>query len=406
MTGTAGPRMLAGLRVLDLAGDALAYAGRVLADLGADVVLVEKPGGDERRSHPPAGATPDGRMVSAHFAAMAAGKRSLTLDRAAPEGREILEELLGRADVLLSTDDVDDLSRAGLLPADVLRRHPRLVFASATPFGLQGPRRRWKGSDLVAWATSAAMPSQGDPDRAPLAPAGGLADTASSVNALAAVLVALRARRRTGHGQLVDISRQEAMMSCAMEAGPPVDLDLGRLAMRNGNRKPNPPTGHYRTADGAVSLVAFMDQHWDALAAWIRDETGNTEVTDDGLRGPPINRRHVAKQVDAWIEELTTRYRKQEFADAAQARGIPCMPVNSLSDLLQDPHLRAADAWTALDISGFGPLRIVKPPLVFDGQRADAGSVPEPGADTDAILRADLSASDGQIARWRAEKIV
>ena len=179
-------------------------------------------------------------MVSAHFAAMAAGKRSLTLDRAAPEGRDILEELLGRADVLLSTDDVDDLTRAGLLPADVLRRHPRLVFASATPFGLRGPRRRWKGSDLVAWATSAAMPAQGDPDRAPLAPAGGLADTASSVNALAAVLVALRARRRTGHGQLVDISRQEAMMSCAMEAGPPVDLDLGRLAMRNGNRKPNP----------------------------------------------------------------------------------------------------------------------------------------------------------------------
>ena len=133
----------------------------MLADLGADVMLVEKPGGDERRSHPPAGVTPDGRMVSAHFAAMAAGKRSLTLDRAAPEGRDILEELLGRADVLLSTDDVDDLTRAGLLPADVLRRHPRLVFASATPFGLRGPRRRWKGSDLVAWATSAAMPAQG-----------------------------------------------------------------------------------------------------------------------------------------------------------------------------------------------------------------------------------------------------
>jgi crotonobetainyl-CoA:carnitine CoA-transferase CaiB-like acyl-CoA transferase len=317
-----------------------------------------------------------------------------------------VDSLLGRFDVLLSTDDIDDLAEAGLLPADVLGRHPRLVFASATPFGLKGPRRRWKGSDLVAWAASAALPAQGDPDRAPLAPAGGLADTASSVNALAAIMVALRVRRRTGQGQLVDISRQEAMMSCAMEAGPPVDLDQGRLAMRNGNRKPSPPTGHYRTADGAVALVAFMDQHWDTLAAWIRDETGNTDVTDEGLRGPPANRRHVARQVDAWVEDLTSRYRKQEFADAAQQRGIPCMPVNSLSDLLEDPHLAATGAWTVLDVAGSGPLRIVRPPLVFDGQRADAGAVPELGADTEAILRADLGASDEQIAQWRAEKIL
>ena len=193
-------------------------------------------------------------------------------------------------------------------------------------------------------------------------------------------------------------------MSCAMEAGPPVDLDLGRL--RDAQREPQAqppdrplPDRRRRRVPGGV--------HGPALGRARRlDTRRNRQHRGDGRRpaGASINRRHVAKQVDAWIEELTTRYRKLEFADAAQARGIPCMPVNSLSDLLQDPHLRAADAWTALDISGFGPLRIVKPPLVFDGQRADAGAVPEPGADTDAILRADLSASDGQIARWRAEK--
>lgn len=405
MSGDTRAPLLAGLRVLDLGGDALAFAGRMLAQLGAEVILLEPPTG-ELRAGSAVGDALLGGTPSPSFVAMAAGKRSLTIDRSTEQGRRIVLDLMPHVDVLLSTDGLDELDTAGLRPTLLLERCPRLVFVSATPFGLRGPRRHWKGSDLVAWATSAAMPAQGDPDRAPLAPAGGLADIAASLNAIASVTVALRARQRSGSGQLVDISNQEAMMSCAVEAGPLVDLDHGRIVRRTGARKPNPPNGHFRARDGTVALVAFMGPHWDALAAWIHEETGCTEVLDESLRGSPLNRRQAADQVDAWVESLTRRYGKQEFSEAAQRRGIPCTPLNTVAELLDDPHLAATQALVPVAVPGFGLVRMVQPPFVFDGERGVVGPVPELGADTSSILAEHLHVSDEQIAAWRTEKIV
>ena len=385
--------MLSGVRVIDIAGESLSFAGRVFADLGADVILVEPPGGGPSRHAPPIVSTTAG-PVSAHFVAMAAGKRSITLDLNNESGRSAFCRLIASADVLLTTEPVGRLEGFGL-GHDALREvNPRLVFTSVTPFGRTGPRRRWLGEDLMGWATSGTLPSVGDPDRAPLAPAGGLADRTSALNAAVGTLLALRARRRTGKGQMVDISQQEAVLSVGMEASPLYVLDTGAWQERRGKRRATPPMGHYATKDGAVTMVAFSPWQWDALAAWISEETGVVEATLDLFRGTPADRAPYVDAIDAWVEELTSKYTKQDFFEEAQRRGIPATPVNSAANLFDDPHLRATDAWTDVDGGEFGPVRLPVPPLQFDGQRLVVGAVPALGQHNRAVLVDELGLTE------------
>jgi benzylsuccinate CoA-transferase BbsE subunit len=393
--GVTGTDLLADVRVLDLAGEAVAYTGRMLADLGADVVLVEPPGGSGARRAPPLVTLPDGRVVSAHFAYMAAGKRSVTIDLGNNDGRERFVALAERSDALVTTAGVGEMEQLGL-DYDALRAHnSRLVYTSVTPFGLTGPRRRWQGGDLVGWASSGALPSIGDPDRAPLAPGGGLAHMTAALNAAMGTVAALLARDATGRGQLVDISVQEATISVAMEVSPLVVLEGGFTQQRTGRRKDAGPIGHYATSDGAVSIVAYMPEHWRSLAEWVAEETGVDEITSDEFAGTPIARIHYAGLVDAWIEGLTTRYTKQAFFEEAQRRGITVAPVNSAGDVLEDAHLRSTDGFSDYDAPGVGRLRVPVPPTHLDGGTALVGDVPRPGEHDRAILVEELGVVDG-----------
>lgn len=389
-----GLALLAGVRVLDLAGEAGAYTGRLLADLGADVVLVEPPGGSDARRTPPLVPAPGGGVVSAHFAYMAAGKRSVTIDLANDEGRERFVALAARSDALVTTAGVGEMEELGLGYDALGARFPRLVYTSVTPFGLTGPRRRWRGGDLVGWASSGALPSIGDADRAPLAPGGGLAHMTAALNAAMGTMAALMARDASGRGQLVDISVQEATISVAMEVSPLVVLEGGFTQRRTGRRKEAGPIGHYSTADGAVSIVAYMPEHWRSLAEWVREETGVEEITSDEFAGTPIARFHYADLIDIWIEGLTTRYTKQAFFEEAQRRGITVGPVNTASDVLDDAHLHATEGWSEYDSPEAGRLRVPTPPVHVDGATAAVGDVPRAGEHTRAILVDELGLAD------------
>ncbi len=223
------------------------------------------------------------------------------------------------------------------------------------------------------------LPFVGDPDRAPLSPAGGLAYATASTNAAMGTVLALRTRTTTGRGQVVDISAQEAVMSVALEVGPYMVMETVSMRHeRTGMRRATPPIGQYRTKDGAVSIVAYTPWQWDALAAWIAEETGNDAVTLDTFGGTPAARSPFADAIDAWVEELTMRYAKQDFFEEAQRRGIPAAPVNSIADLVDDPHLEATDAWRFVDDPDLGTVRYPRPPIRIDG---DAGGVGrDPGA--------------------------
>ncbi|MFI5054355.1 MAG: CoA transferase, partial [Acidimicrobiia bacterium] len=292
-----GDGILDNLRVLDLSGPALAYAGRMFADLGADVILVEPPGGTALRSHAPLVRIDAGSAVSAHFAFMAAGKRSIAVDTAIGPGRAVLDRLVAVSDVALVPDDIDEQRAQGLDPTRLRALNERLVVTSVTGFGNSGPRRHWRSADLIGWATSGAMYGIGNPDRPPVAPGGGLAHAAGALNAALGTMLALRARQRSGNGQAVDISLQEAVMSVAMEAGPLYALE-GQPQARSGPRRLG-AHGMFPVKDGNVELVAFLPTQWDAMAQWISDELGIEEATSDAFRGPSA-RFEFRELIESW----------------------------------------------------------------------------------------------------------
>jgi benzylsuccinate CoA-transferase BbsE subunit len=390
--------LLQSVRVIDLSSGPASYGGRMLADLGADVILVEPPGGAASRQEPPVHWLASGESLSAVFAFTASGKRSVTLDLEDSVGSAALDRLLASADVLFCTGlppepaggPAASPEESSLSYPELATRHPGLIIASITPYGLHGPRHRWRGGDLTAWASSGVMPAYGDPDRAPLGPRGGLAFASAALNAVMGITLALEARHHTGCGQVIDISLQEAVLSVALELSPALALDNGVMFSRVGNRRAAPPMGHYPTRDGAVMIVAFTPWQWTALAEWIRAEIGIEDVTSELYHGTPANRAPYAEQLDRWIEELTSRYAKQEFAEEAQRRGIPVSPVNSVADVLRDPHLEATGGWVDVTSPGGSDVRLPVPPLFVDGQPLPVGTIPGIGEHNDEILAGEL----------------
>jgi benzylsuccinate CoA-transferase BbsE subunit len=389
-------RPLAGVRVLDVAGEPLASAGRILADLGADVVLVEPPGGSPARRVPPLLRTASGEEVSPHFAYTAAGKRSIILDVDSPSGYELLCRLVGGVDVVLVSDLPETLRLRKLDYLSLRSINDRIILTSLTPFGTIGPQRRWRGSDLVAWASSGALASIGDADRGPVAPGGRLAYAAGSLNAVAGTVLALQARERTGRGQMVDISLQEAVLSVTMENGPLYTLEGGSQA-RVGHRR-GPAQGRFTAKDGFVEVDAYMPGQWDAMAQWIKEELGIEEATMETFRGSRSSRIPFQEMLNAWVDQLTARYLKQEFFVEAQRRLIPSGPVNEPSDLLTDPQLEAVDGWVQSDYPGLGPLRQPRAPLRFGSEPLQTGPVPRLGQHDNEVYRDDLGLTAAEVA--------
>jgi benzylsuccinate CoA-transferase BbsE subunit len=402
VTTTAAPGLLAGTRVVDSAGEGLTYAGRMFADLGADVILVEPTSGTDARRIPPLVTVRDGVSVSAHFAFMAAGKRSLAVDATVTAGREVLDRLVRASDIVLVPGDLDEQRDRGLDPATLRALSDRLIVTSVTAFGSSGPRRHWRGSDMVGWATSGAMYGIGDPDRPPLAPGGGLADAAGALNAAMGSMLALRARRRNGGaGQVVDISQQEAVLSVSMEAGPLLTME-GQGQVRVGRRR-IAAHGVFPVQDGMVEIVAFLPTQWDAMAEWIHDELGVDEVMMDEFRGGSASRFLYSDLIEGWVLELCSRYTKQAFFHEAQRRRVPCGSINSAADLLADPHLDAVGAWVDVAHPDVDSVRLPRAPVRIDSVAAPVGAVPAVGEHTDAVLRDVVGSTDDEIAALRAD---
>jgi crotonobetainyl-CoA:carnitine CoA-transferase CaiB-like acyl-CoA transferase len=358
--GVTGP--LAGLRVVDLAGPSAAYATKLLADLGAEVVMVEPPGGSFLRRLPPFEGD-----ASLWFAYFGANKRSVVLNLASAADVDRCTRLIAGADVVVDTNAPGHLERFGL-SADAMRAaHPGLIWVSVTPFGRTGPHRDWVGSDLVAWAMSGCLHTTGFPGSPPVIPGGPalLACHLASLNAAAGAMLALRSRRRTGRGQMVEVSIQESCLAVSPEVGAVVFLDDLRPRVRGGNRRSAiRPWGLYPARDGWVGLVALQPAHWSALATWIVEATGN-EAAGDPAFNDVLTRIGASEAVDIWTEELTTRFDKAHLFVEGQRRGIPVTPVNTAADLSNDPHLAAVGYWETVDDPTLGKLRVPGAPYRF-----------------------------------------
>lgn len=377
-----------GYRVVDLTGLEAAYGSRLLAALGAEVIKVEPPDGDPVRSFAPLApgvAEPESGLW---WAFLAAGKKSVVIDRSTPEGEARLAALLGSADVVFDSAPAQLQDRPVSGHGSVRAANPATTWVAITPFGLTGPRRDWKSSDLVAWASCGLASTIGFPDAPPLAPAAPvqLAMHFTAVNAAIAAMLALRARRRLGRGQLVDLSIQEVMLSMAPETGVPLFLDDQVPRPRSGNRRPvTSPFGLFPCSDGYVAILALQPNHWQAMAQWIYDVTGNEGVLDEVFND--IAMRHEASEaIDLWTEELTGSTTKLELFVEGQRRGIPITPVNTVDDLRSDPHLRQAGWWRDEVHPALGQVQVPGAPFLVPHQWWAWSVAPTLGQHTDEVL--------------------
>ena len=329
MTTDRGRLPLEGIRVLDMAEEKGELCGRLLADLGAEVVRVEPPGGSPSRRLPPL--TPDG--TSLYFGYHNANKSSITLDLA--QDAETLRALLAWADVWIETTPPGSLAGLGFEPADVSRQHPELVVLSMTDFGQTGPYRDYRGTDPVLVAMAGMLFRSGGADRPPLLPPGTVAYNAASVTACFAVLSALLRRRVAGGGAHLDLSVMEAMAQMS-DWGVPNSSVLQQLGFpvverRDGSGNTYPI---YRCTDGYVRLIVLSARQWRSLCEWME--------APDWLRDPHwesmLNRSEITDVLDQLIEAHFARLSRLAAAEEAQRRGVAVTPVLRPHEVLHLPH--------------------------------------------------------------------
>jgi benzylsuccinate CoA-transferase BbsE subunit len=344
-------RSLAGLRVLDLADRTGALAGKLLAGLGADVVLVEPPGGSALRTVPPFWHDVAGAERSLFFWFYTGGKRSLVLD---PTDDAALDALAAHADVVIETGFPGR--------ADALRaRHPRLVVASITPFGRSEPYRAWQSSDTVAQAMGGLAYVNGHPDGPPLRSLGLQAYHQSGVFAAIGAIAAVLARDATGRGQLVDVSLQAAITG-SLEHVPGYFHQDGRVPRRQGTLH---WTRYFRVGpcrDGWVMHCTLGD--WTSLFEWLRAEGFGEGLDDPAWEGTAHRARHAERlfdELDRWAATHTVA----ELHEGAQLRRIPYAAVRAPEALLADPHLAERGFFVPIEHPRIGTIPLPGAPFVM-----------------------------------------
>lgn len=356
---------LAGTRVVDSTDERGELCGRLLADLGADVVRVEPPGGVASRRLPPL--APDGTGL--RFAVRNTNKRSVVLDLDDETDLGRLHDLLAGADAWIESHRPGRLAAAlGCDHVGLVERHPHLVVTSVTDFGLTGPYRDYVGTDDVLVGMGGLLFRSGTPERPPLLPPGSLAYDASSITAAFATLAALWQRRGTGRGQHVDLSVLQAVAQISDWALPNWSA-LGRSGqppaqVRAGSGFIYPL---YPCADGYVRLVVISTRQWRALRAWL----GEPEALQDERWDQLLARVSIQAEVlDPLYVELFSRYGAAELAAEAQRRGIVMTPVLTPSEVIATPHFRERGTFVEAEAAPGVRGTLANGFLQIDGERA------------------------------------
>lgn len=353
-------RALDGLRVLEL-GDFISasYGAKLLADLGADVLKVEPPGGDSVRGHGPfAGDEPHPERGGLHLF-LNANKRSITLDSSDAGGRELLLRLAENADLVIHNLPPATLEERALTFEAFSAVNPQLVMVSVTVFGYDTPYRDWKGYALNATVASGISHRIGDPGRAPLWIPYCAADFQGGIHGAIAALLALRVRRVTGEGQHAWISVVEVMGTYLGGSGVPGFVLSGQLRGRAGtNMDAFYPWQVTPVADGYFEVITMVDEQWQRFV----ELTGGGEWADD-------ERLKTRWQAWQWADEFDQHWHpwmlertKAELAELFARERIPFHPVQTIEEVVNSAHLRERDFWQTLDHPEAGEHVTLGPP--------------------------------------------
>jgi crotonobetainyl-CoA:carnitine CoA-transferase CaiB-like acyl-CoA transferase len=409
MKPDAGP--LSHVKVLDLSRILAApWAGQILADLGAEVIKVERPGlGDDTRAWgPPFLKDADGNDTreAGYYLAVNRGKRSITLSIDKPEGQGIVRELAMQADIVLENYKTGTLERYGLDEASLRSLNPRLIYCSVTGFGQTGPRRDQPAYDFLIQAMGGLMSVTGEKDGMP---GGGpqkvgipMVDLMTGMYAAVAVLAALARRDQTGKGDSIDIGMLDVQVATLSNQAMNY-LVSGKVPQRNGNAHPNiQPQDVFACADGDVILVVGNDGQFAKLcevlacSAWVGDARFATNAQ---------RVRHIA-ELSPMLRERFNGWKREALIAALDAAGVPCGAINSVAEVFEDPQVKARGMLKHVPHPcGVNVPQVSTPMRFADAPLHTQAAPPLLGQHSDDIL-AELGYGMAEVAALRATGVV
>jgi crotonobetainyl-CoA:carnitine CoA-transferase CaiB-like acyl-CoA transferase len=384
------PGPLAGLRVLELARIlAGPWAGQMLADLGADVIKVERKGaGDDTRGWgPPFVAAADGgHLGAAYFHATNRGKRSIELDFESDDGRRIVRKLAARSDVLIENFKVGGLAKFGLDYAGLSKENPRLIYCSVTGFGQTGPYAARAGYDLMAQGMGGIMELTGTPDGEPQRAGVPVADIFTGIYSVVGILAALAERQRTGRGCHVDTALVDSQIGVLANQALNY-LVSGKVPTRIGNAHPNiVPYQVFPVADGHIIIATGNDNQFAKLCTVL----GEAGIADEPNYRTNSDRLHHREELIARLAALTKRWSRADLLAKLESVQVPAGPINPLDQVFTDPQVvhRGMQIERPSAAAKGGTIPGVRTPIIIDGQPM-AAERPSPrlGEHTAEILR-------------------
>ncbi|MBW7861022.1 MAG: CoA transferase [Rhodocyclaceae bacterium] len=406
------PGALSHIRVLDLSRIlAGPWASQILADLGADVIKVERPGaGDDTRSWgPPFLKDADGEdtPVASYYLCANRNKRSITVDMTLPEGQRLLRELAARSDVVIENFKKDGLARYGLDYATLSALNPRLVYCSITGFGQDGPYAARAGYDFLIQGLGGLMSITGRPDgepgAGPMKVGVALTDILTGLYAANAVQAALAAREHTGRGQYVDLALLDVQVACLANQAMNY-LTSGTPPRRLGNAHPNiVPYQDFPTDDGYMILAIGNDAQFarfcdiagsPELAADPRFATNKARVRHRDTLIPLLNKLTIARSTTRWIADL-------------EAVGVPCGPINTLADVFSDPQVQHRGMKVEMRHPQVGPVPQVASPIRLSDTPVEYRHPPPLlGEHTREVLVEALGLSAAELDRLHSDRVI
>ncbi len=401
---------LDGIKIVDLSRVlAGPWSTQNLADLGADVIKVERPGvGDDTRSWGPpfVSRTEGDAQDAAYFFCANRNKRSLTLDFTTEKGRDILFKLITQADVLIENYKVGGLKKYGLDYDSLSRINPRLIYCSITGFGQDGPYADRPGYDALVQAMGGLMSITGEPDEVP----GGspqkvgvaVVDILTGLYATNAILAALLHRAKSDQGQHIDIALLDVQVATlANQAGN--YLLSGNVPQRMGSAHPSiVPYQPFACADGHVMLAIGNDSQFAALCR----AAGQSAIGSDVRFATNAMRvRHRAELLDLLIP-LMQKHGVERWCELAQQEGFPCGPINTIDRVFHDPQVRAREMQIQMNSPSYGALDLVASPMRLSASPVSYRRAPPSlGQDTQDVLR-ELHYSDDEISSLRDSGVI
>ncbi len=409
MTQNSGP--LSHIRVLDLSRIMAApWASQLLADMGATVIKVERPGqGDDTRSWGPPflkDAQGENTAEAGYYLSVNRGKQSLTVALDTPEGQQIVRDLAADCDIVLENFKTGALAKYGLDYASLKKVNPRLIYCSVTGFGQDGPRRNEAAYDFLIQAMGGLMSITGERDDKP---GGGpqkvgipIVDLMTGMYTAVSVLAALAGREQTGEGEYIDLAMLD-VQTAVLSNQAMNHLLSGKTPQRTGNAHPNiQPQDVYACADGNVILAVGNDRQFVKLCEALK----RPELATDNRFNVNAQRARNVAELTALLQEEFARWTRADLVDALGKAGVPCGPINSIPEVFQEPQIQHRKMLRTLPHPSGVDVPQVVCPINFSNRPLQFNSPPPLlGQHTENIL-ADLGYDEARIRALRESGVV